>query len=146
MLAKVAANRVIRSGERVGFLISVRNRGRGLARRRRLRSASRRARFRPRARGAVRERRRLLADCGPAGERSEDFSVRVMPVRTNQRKVIVNVATVAGAATSCSQRVTLTPPARTPSAGARGDGCPAGEEPSPPDPCHRLVASRRRPR
>ena len=39
---------------------------------------------------------------------ARNFSVRVKPVQTIKRKVFVNVATVAGAATSCSQRVALT--------------------------------------
>ena len=107
VVTKVAAERVVRSGHSVAFLIAVRNRGRGPA-------ANVIVCDRPpdglvfvRARGA-----RFVNGnaCWRierlAATKAKRFAVRVRPVRTNRGKVIVNVATISST-TSCSPRTAL---------------------------------------
>jgi uncharacterized repeat protein (TIGR01451 family) len=107
VVTKIAAQRVVRSGESVAFLIAVRNRGRGPA-------ANVIVCDRPpdglvfvRARGA-----RFVNGnaCWRierlAATKAKRFAVRVRPLRTNRATVIVNVATVSST-TSCSPRTAL---------------------------------------
>ena len=108
VLAKVAAQKVIRSGQSVGFLVNVRNRGPGMARNVVVCDRLPDGLVFVRARGA----RFVNGDACwrivrlPA-RAARNFTVRVKPVQTVKRKVVVNVATVASA-TSCSPRVALT--------------------------------------
>ena len=98
VLAKVAAKKVIRSGQSVGFLITVRNRGLGMARNVVVCDRLPDGLVFVRARGA----RFVNGDACwrivrlPASA-ARNFSVRVKPVQTVKRKVFVNVATVASA-------------------------------------------------
>jgi uncharacterized repeat protein (TIGR01451 family) len=107
VVSKVAADRVVRSGDTVAFLIAVRNRGRGAAANVTVCDRLPHGLVFVRARGA----RFVNGDACwrierlPSGK-AKGFAVRVRPPRTDHRKVIVNVATVAST-TSCGPREVL---------------------------------------
>jgi uncharacterized repeat protein (TIGR01451 family) len=111
VVTKAAAERVVRSGRPVAFLIAVRNRGRGPA-------ANVTVCDRPpdglvfvRAPGARFVNGNAcwrIERLAPNARRR--FAVRASPVRTDLRRVIVNVATVSSD-TSCGRRTALVAPA-----------------------------------
>jgi uncharacterized repeat protein (TIGR01451 family) len=107
VVTKVAADRVVRSGDTVAFLLSVRNRGRGPAVHLTLCDRAPDGLVFVRAQGA----RFVNGDAcwrieRLAPSKAKRFAVRVRPLRTDRRKVIVNVATVSST-TSCGPREAL---------------------------------------